>query len=71
MWRNYLTIALRNFAGNKLFSFINVVGLAAGLAGVILIGLYVTHELSYDRFHPDADRIYRIGTDIYPVNGLQ
>ena len=66
MWRNYLTIALRNFVGNKLFSFINMFGLAVGLASAILIGLYVADELSYDSFHPNADRIYRIGRDIYP-----
>ena len=66
MFKNYLDVALRGFLGNKLFSFINVFGLAVGLASAILIGLYVADELSYDRFHPDADRIYRIGRDIYP-----
>jgi putative ABC transport system permease protein len=69
MFRNYIDIALRGFLGNKLFSFINVFGLAVGLASVILIGLYVANELSYDRFHPDADRLYRISRDFYAVNG--
>jgi putative ABC transport system permease protein len=71
MWRNYLTIGLRNFIGNKLFSIINVFGLAVGLASVIVIGLYVKYESSYDRFFPDSDRIYRVMTDLYPVNGQQ
>jgi putative ABC transport system permease protein len=66
MWKNYFDVALRGFLTNKLFSFINVFGLAVGLASAILIGLYVTYELSYDDFHPDADRLYRIGRDIYP-----
>ena len=69
MFKNFLKIALRGFLGNKLFSFINVFGLATGLASAILIGLYVADELSYDRFHPDADRLYRIGRDFYAVNG--
>src|SRR5690606_19519167 len=66
MFRNYLDVALRSFLANKLFSFINVFGLAIGLASAIMIGLYVAYELSYDRFHPDAERIYRLGRDIYP-----
>ncbi len=66
MFKNYLDVAFRGFLANKLFSFINVFGLAVGLASAILIGLYVADELSYDRFHPDADRTYRIGREIYP-----
>src|SRR5688500_15672715 len=66
MFKHYLDVALRSFLGNRLFSFINVFGLAVGLASAILIGLYVADELSYDGFHPDAERVYRIGGDIYP-----
>src|SRR3990172_7395476 len=69
MWLNYLKISLRSFLGNKLFSFINIFGLAVGLASAILIGLYVADELSYDRFHPDADRLYRISRDFYAFSG--
>src|SRR3990172_2911443 len=69
MWLNYLKISLRSFIVNKLYSFINVFGLAVGLASVILIGLYVADELSYDRFHPDAGRIYRISRDFYATGG--
>ena len=64
MFKNYLTIAWRNLLKNKTFSLINITGLASGLACFILIALYVADELSYDRFHDKADRIYRINSDI-------
>ncbi len=71
MWRNYLKISLRSFVFNKLFSFVNVFGLAVGLASVMLIGLYVADELGYDRYHDDATRLFRISRDFYPVNGSE
>ncbi len=58
MFRNYLKIALRSLLKNKLYSFINVFGLALGMACALLIGLWVKDELSYDRFLPDAENIY-------------
>jgi putative ABC transport system permease protein len=60
MLRNYLVVALRNLIRNRAFSAINITGLALGLATCLLIGLYVGHELSYDRFHEKADRIVRV-----------
>ncbi|MFQ5631631.1 MAG: ABC transporter permease, partial [bacterium] len=60
MFKNYLKIAFRNLIKNKVYSLINISGLAVGMACVLLIGLYVQNELSYDRFHPNADRIYRV-----------
>lgn len=60
MFRNYLKIAFRNFKRQKLFSFINILGLSAGICGSLVIYLYVSHELSYDQFHEHADRIYRV-----------
>ncbi len=60
MIRNYLKIALRNIARQKLYSGLNVLGLAIGLAGALLIYMFVQHELSYDRFHKDANLVYRI-----------
>ena len=60
MFRNYLKIAVRNLIKNKLFSFINIIGLSLGIASSILIFLFIRNELSYDRFHENADRLYRI-----------
>jgi putative ABC transport system permease protein len=62
MFRNYLKLTWRNLIRNKLSSSINIGGLAIGLACVILIGVYVKDELGYDRFFPDAARIYRVNT---------
>jgi len=62
MLKNYLKIAWRNLMKNKVFSFINIFGLAVGLTCCILITLYIFHETSYDRYHKNADRIYRLGT---------
>ncbi|HSP88213.1 MAG TPA: ABC transporter permease, partial [Ignavibacteriaceae bacterium] len=59
----YIKIALRNLVRFKAFSAINIIGLAVGMACCILILLYVFDELSYDRFHAKADRIYRITVD--------
>ena len=61
MFKNYITIALRNILRHKTYSFINIFGFTIGIASCLLILLYITHELSYDRFHEKADRIYRIG----------
>ncbi|MEO9886954.1 MAG: ABC transporter permease [Balneola sp.] len=60
MFRNYLKITFRNLWKNKSYSFINIVGLAFGLASCIIILLYVNNELSYDKHHKDADRIARV-----------
>lgn len=60
MIRNYLTIAFRNLLRNKVFSFVNIFGLALGLACSILILLWVQDELTWDRFHPNIERIYRV-----------
>lgn len=60
MFKNYLKIFFRNIIRYKGYSFINLVGLAAGIACCILIMLYVQDEISYDRFHEKYDRIYRV-----------
>ena len=60
MFMNYLKIAIRNVKKYKGYSFINITGLALGMACSILIGLWIQDELSYDRFHQNADVIYRI-----------
>ena len=64
MFKNYIKIALRNLGKNKVFSAINIAGLAIGISCFILITLYVTDELSYDRFNKKGERIYRISADI-------
>src|ERR1700744_820486 len=60
MFKNYLTIAFRNIVRHKAYSFINIAGLAIGMASSILILLWVQHELSYDRWHEHAGQTYRI-----------
>ncbi|MCP4724674.1 MAG: FtsX-like permease family protein [bacterium] len=66
MFKNYLKIALRNINKNKGYSFINIFGLAVGVASTIFIAIYVFDELSYDRYHENADRIYRVAfSDFY------
>jgi putative ABC transport system permease protein len=63
MFKNYLKLAYRHFRKHKAYSFINVFGLALGMACCILMLLYVQDELSYDKFHRNAERIYRIVCD--------
>jgi len=60
LFSNYFKIGLRKIKRQKLYSIINIAGLALGLACCAVIILYVTNELSYDTFHKDADRIYRV-----------
>lgn len=68
MLKNYLKIALRNLWKHKGFSAITIFGLAIGLATCLLITLFVTDELSYDKFNANADRIYRLDAD-FLING--
>ena len=60
MIQNYMKTAMRSLSRQKAYSMINISGLAVGMACVILIGLYIQDELSYDRYHTHADRIYRL-----------
>ncbi|MEJ2495425.1 MAG: ABC transporter permease [Ignavibacteriaceae bacterium] len=79
MFKNYLTIAFRNIQRQKLFTFIIVCGLAIGIAACMIISLWVKKELSYDRFHSKADRIFRIERKItrneidgrWPITGAK
>jgi len=63
MWRNFFTVALRNIGRNKVFTLINVSGLAIGLASSILIMLFIMKEVSFDRFHENRQRIHRLYID--------
>ena len=64
MFRNYFKTAWRNIIRNKIYSFIHIAGLCIGLTCVMLIALYVKDEVSYDRFHKNAGRIYRITASV-------
>jgi len=64
MLRNYIKIAIRNLFRNKVFSFINIVGLSLGLAVSTLILLFVSHEVSYDKFHKNYQRIFQVGASL-------
>lgn len=64
MLQNFLKIALRNLLKRKVYSFINIAGLAFGLACFLLIALFINHELSYEQWNPNADRIIRPVSDI-------
>ena len=59
MFKNYIKTAWRNLGKNKLYSGINIFGLTVGLTACLLIGVYINHELSYDKFNVKADRIVR------------
>ena len=64
MLKNYLKIAWRNLLKNKGFTAINIIGLSLGIGCFIIIAMFVTDELSYDKFNEKADRIYRVHSDI-------
>ncbi|MBS1681474.1 MAG: ABC transporter permease [Bacteroidetes bacterium] len=71
MIRNYFKITLRTLSKFKGYATINLLGLALGLASGILILIYVLDEISYDKFHTKADRIYRVGTDMTDIKSGQ
>jgi len=60
MWRSYLVVAFRNLRRNRIYTLINILGLAIGIASFVLIALYIWDESSYDQYHGKADRIFRI-----------
>ncbi|MFM8911453.1 MAG: hypothetical protein ACKOE6_00875 [Flammeovirgaceae bacterium] len=61
MLKNFFTIAIRNIRKRKFFAGINILGMTAGITACLLIALYIIDELSYDRFHANAVRIYQVG----------
>ncbi len=66
MLKNYITIAINNLLKNKLYSAINIIGLAIGLAACLVIALYVRDQTSYDKQWKDSDRIYRVNYSMHP-----
>ena len=71
MLKNYFKIAIRNIVKYKLYSFINIVGLAVSIAICLLIFLFISDELSYDKFYPNSDRIYKVIRETGKGNELQ
>lgn len=69
MIRNYLKIAWRNIVRHKIYTTINVLGLALGVCACIVIYLITSYEFNFDRFHPDSDHIYRIVGEIQRNGG--
>ncbi len=63
MLKNYFKVAIRTLLRSRVYSFINILGLSIGISGATLLLIYVNDELSFDAFHRDADRIYRIVTE--------
>lgn len=63
MLKNYLKVSIRSLVKHRAYSFINILGLTVGVACCLVIYLFVRHELSYDRFHEQADNIYRLTVD--------
>lgn len=67
MFQNYFTVAIRHLLRHRLYSFINIMGLSIGIAACLLIFVFVRYETSYDKWMPDAERIYRLNyTNFYP-----
>jgi putative ABC transport system permease protein len=71
MLKNQLKLAFRNIVRNGTYSVINILGLTLGLASALLLVVYVSHELSYDKFHQDSDRIYRVSETVPLGDGLK
>lgn len=71
MIQNYIKIAWRNILKNRGYATINIVGLAIGLACCLLIVIYVQHELSYDKYHVNKDRIFRVVHDYKEVGSTE
>ena len=69
MLKNYFKIAWRNIMKNKVFSFINVIGLTIGLSASFIIGLMIYYDFTFDNFHKDSDRIYRVVSNFSGPNG--
>ena len=71
MLKSYILVALRNLRKHMAYSLLNVLGLAISLTACLLIGLYVYHEFSFDKFHKDVDRIYRVNMGFNSSQGSE
>ena len=68
MFKNFLSVATRNFRRNKVFTIINIAGLAIGISASLVIYLIVHHEFSYEKFLSNGDRVYRVVTNMHFPN---
>ena len=68
MFKNYMKIAIRSIARTKAFSLINIIGLAIGMTGTLLILMYIANELSYENFHENRDQIFRVSVEFGDKN---
>ena len=71
MFRNYLKTAFRSLQRHKIYTVINVVGLAVGIAAFLMIFQVIQYENSFDNFHPDKDRIYRVSVHFNTPEGIR
>src|ERR1700761_7684198 len=71
MFQNYIRVAWRNLTRNKVWAFTNVTGLSIGLAAVMLIMLYISDEISFDRFQANGPHLYRLVHDSRDENGKE
>ncbi|MDP3150643.1 MAG: ABC transporter permease [Ignavibacteria bacterium] len=69
MFKNYLKVALRNLLNQKFYSLINIIGLSIGISACILVGLFIRQDFSYDKYHKNAEQIYRVGFSV-TQNGI-
>src|SRR5690242_16579216 len=69
MFKSYFKTAWRNIARNKVYSIINILGLALGVSACLIIFLITNFQLSFDTFHPDKDRIYRLAANGQDMEG--
>ncbi|TMJ14954.1 MAG: ABC transporter permease, partial [Alphaproteobacteria bacterium] len=67
LWWNYAAVAIRALGRHRVYAFVNLAGLALGLAACLIILLYVRYERSYDSWLPDADRVFQIQANWHEV----
>jgi putative ABC transport system permease protein len=70
MLKNYIITTLRNIKRNKIYAFINTLGLTVGISACLLLFLVIQYESSFDNFHPKKDSIYRVGTEFHDQDGI-
>ena len=66
---SYLRTSFRNLFRHRLYTLVNILGLAVGMAACILVSLFLQHEFSYDAYHRDIDRIHRVMRLVHPSGG--